>query len=187
MQKHWLHYAKWRKMPTIKPGWSIKTPIKRSPVHYDFDHVSPFGLFTRKYSCYWDMRWTTFEHSIDRTLVQELNLVDNDFCIYEKIKKAWFFWHTLYMKILGTDKSETDFWPSSTSTSTSTQDTNPTSRSLYFCIVSTGRPVHGNVLWCHWLVLIQKEIRKPKLKMKFLQQGQVGHYVYTFWNWDSVE
>ena len=36
IQKHWLHDAKWSKTPTIKSGWSIKTPIKRSPVHCYF-------------------------------------------------------------------------------------------------------------------------------------------------------
>ena len=46
--KHWLHYAKWSKMPTIKSGWSIKTPIKRSPVHCYFctlHRMGPYYLY----------------------------------------------------------------------------------------------------------------------------------------------
>ena len=43
-----MHDAKWSKMPTIKSGWSIKTSIKRSPVHCYFctpHRMCPYYLY----------------------------------------------------------------------------------------------------------------------------------------------
>ena len=91
IEKPWLDYAKWSTMPKIEPGWSSKTPIKRSPVDCDFDHVLHSGLFLKNSKSYWDILWTTFGHYIDGTLVQKLHPADIYFCIYEKIRFAPFF------------------------------------------------------------------------------------------------
>ena len=91
IEKPWLYYAKWSTMPKIEPGWSSKTPIKRSPVDCDFDHVSHSGLFLKNSKSYWDILWTTYEHYIDGTLVLKWYLADHYLWIYEKIRFAPFF------------------------------------------------------------------------------------------------
>ena len=97
IQKHWLHDAKWSKMPTIKSGWSIKTPIKRSPVHCYFctlHRMCPYYLY--RYSNVLKLAPMLEGLLLEVMCKEELKrTITHDF-MYISVGLG-FFWPTLYI------------------------------------------------------------------------------------------